>query len=55
MGKQLAAFYDKANEKGGISARVKIAMITKMAVAKAEEAADSPENIKLFEQALAQI
>ena len=35
--------------------RMKLAILTKVASAKAAEEADSPENIRLFEQALLQL
>lgn len=55
MGNVLTTFYNKANEKGGLGAQVKLAMITKIASSKAAELPDSPENIKIFEDALKQI
>jgi hypothetical protein len=55
MGAQLLAFYEKAKAKGGLSAMVKLALITQMASSQASSAPDSPENIKLFSQAFAQI
>ncbi|HNT29472.1 MAG TPA: hypothetical protein PKL83_00790 [bacterium] len=55
MGQILVSYFKKAEEKGGIQAQVKLAMITKMSSIKAQEAPDSPENIKIFEEALAQL
>lgn len=55
MGERLAAYYQKAQEKGGIPAKLKLAMITKMSSAQALSAEDSPENIKVFEQAVTQL
>lgn len=55
MGAQLLAIYDQAKEKGGLQAQIKLAMITKMSSKAAAEDPDSPENIKIFQDALAQI
>jgi hypothetical protein len=54
MASVLVSYFEKAAEKGA-AARVKLAMLTKMSSAQASEAPDSPENIKLFEDALAKI
>lgn len=55
MGEQLLVYFQKANDKGGIQAKVKLAMLTKMSSEQAKNAPDSPENIKLFTNALSQI
>ena len=55
MGTILASYFDKAREAGGIAAQVKLAMLTKMALAAASKAPDSPENIKTFDNAITQI
>ena len=55
MGAQLVAFFGKAKDKGGLQGQIKLAMITKMSQQQAQSADDSPENIKIFEDALAQI
>jgi len=55
MGEQLLVYYEKANAKGGIQAKVKMAMMTKMSSEQAKSAPDTPENIKLFTDALAQL
>ncbi|MDW7732962.1 MAG: hypothetical protein SCH66_11105 [Methanolobus sp.] len=55
MGQKLVSYYAAAKAKGGLSAQVKLAAITKMSSAKAEAAPDSPENITLFEKALSMI
>lgn len=52
MGKKLLAYFDKAREKGGIAARVRLAMLTRMSSEMAEESEDSPEKIKMFEEAM---
>ena len=55
MGAQLVAFFDKAAAKSGMQGKIKLAMITKMSSQQAESEPDSPENIKIFEDALAQV
>ena len=55
MGAKLIEFYDKAKAKGGLQSQVKLAMITKIASSKAADLPDSPENIKLFEDAFSKI
>ena len=55
MAAQLMAFYAKAKEEKGVTGGVKLAMLTKMGPAKAVDAPDSPENIKLFKEALAKL
>ena len=55
MGARLIVFFDQAEKNGGISAQVKLAMLTKMSSKKAAGEADTPENIKLFEDALSKL
>ena len=55
MAEKLLEYYEKAKEGGGIRAQLKLAMITKISSDKAAKEPDSPENIKTFEEALAQI
>ena len=55
MGKLLAGFFEKAKATGGMAAGVKLAMLTRMSQKEALGAADSPENIKKFEAAMASI
>ena len=52
MGAQLVVYFDKAKAKGGLQAQIKLAMITKMSSQVAASAPDSPENIKMFEDAI---
>jgi len=52
MGAKLINYYEAAKVKGGVSAQIKLAMITCMSQQKAKESPDSPENIKIFEDAL---
>ena len=55
MGLKLVEYFEKAKTKGGIGSQVKLAMLTKMSSKTAKEALDSPENIKLFEEAFLKI
>jgi hypothetical protein len=55
MGARLTSYYDQAKAAGGLEARLKLAMVTRMSSAQAKEAPDSPENITRFEQALRQL
>jgi hypothetical protein len=55
MGAKLSAYFDKVKATGGIAAAVKLAMLTKMSQAVAGQAPDSPENVKLFDEAIKKI
>lgn len=55
MGEKLAAYFEKAKAKGGLLSAVKLATLTKMSGKAAAAAEDSPENIKLFEEAMRQL
>ena len=55
MGAKLEAYFDKAGQLGGLEAKVKLAMLTKLSGKMAKEAPDSPENIKKFEEAMAEL
>ena len=55
MAQQLVAYYDKAKQVGGLKAQMRLAMISKLPSSKAANEPDSPENIKIFEQAMTEI
>jgi hypothetical protein len=55
MAAQLVGFFDHAKAVGGLDARIKLAMVTRMSSQTAREAPDSPENIKLFTDAMRQL
>jgi hypothetical protein len=55
MAAKLNDFYRQAAQEFGLAGRIKLAMLTKISSEKAEAAQDSPENIRIFEQALAQL
>lgn len=55
MAAKLSEFYKQAAQEFGLAGRVKLAMLTKISSEKAEAAEDSPDNIRVFEQALKQL
>ena len=55
MATKLTEFYAQASKQYGVMGRMKLAMLTKISSEKAGTEADSPENIKLFEQAMLQL
>ncbi len=55
MGARLIGFYEQVAKEFGVPGRVKLAILTGTTSTAAETQPDSPENIKKFEQALAQL
>ena len=55
MAAKLTEFYAQASKDFGLAGRMKLAMLTKISSEKAGTEADTPENIKLFEQAMQQL
>lgn len=55
MGQKLLKYYDEAKKIGGLTAQIRLAVITKTPGNKAEAAPDSPENLAKFEQAINEI
>jgi hypothetical protein len=55
MGAKLEAFFEEADKLGGMRAKVKLAMITKLTAKAAASEPDSPDNIKLFEDAMQEV
>ncbi|MBN2343800.1 MAG: hypothetical protein JXX29_22050 [Deltaproteobacteria bacterium] len=55
MGVKLESYFEKAKADGGLSAQMKLAMLTKMSPAKAKDAPDDEANIKIFEDAMKKI
>jgi hypothetical protein len=55
MAAKLTEFYAQAAKQYGVMGRMKLAMLTKISSEKAGAEVDSPENIKLFEQAMLQL
>jgi hypothetical protein len=52
MGKLLETYFAEAEKIGGMKAKVKLAMLTKLSNKSAADAPDSKENIALFETAM---
>ncbi|HLJ37734.1 MAG TPA: hypothetical protein VKT54_04915 [Steroidobacteraceae bacterium] len=55
MAAKLTEYYNLAAKEFGLSGRIKLAMLTKIPSEKAGTAQDSPDNIRIFEQALKQL
>jgi len=55
MAAKLNDFYKQAAQEFGLAGRIKLAMLTKISSEKAEAVEDSPENIRIFEKAMAQL
>jgi hypothetical protein len=55
MGAKLTEFYAVVAKEFGVPGRMKFAMLTKISSEKAAAEADTPDNIKLFENALVQL
>jgi len=54
-GKRLLDYYSQADRLGGLKAKMRLAMITKISSSMAEGAPDSPDNIGSFEKAIAEL
>jgi hypothetical protein len=55
MAAKLNEFYKQAAQEFGLAGRIKLAMLTKIPSEKAEQLDDSPENLRIFEQAMQQL
>jgi len=55
MAAKLTEYYNLAAKEFGLSGRIKLAMLTKIPSEKAGTVQDSPDNIRIFEQALKQL
>ena len=55
MGAKLVKYYDDAKALGDLKAQMRLAVLTKMSVQKAEAEPDSPENVNLFEKAMQEL
>ena len=55
MGKQLTDYYEKAKQMGGLKAQMRLAILTNIPSSKAQLEADSPDNLKKFETAIAEL
>ncbi|MBN1191752.1 MAG: hypothetical protein JXA46_18520 [Dehalococcoidales bacterium] len=55
MGTRLTQYFNEANKLGGLKAKMRLAVLTKMSGQTAETEADSPENINKFEKAIQEV
>ena len=55
MGSKLSEYYIKADKMGGIKAKMRLAVLTGIPSAKAATETDTPDNIKKFETAMAEL
>ena len=55
MAEKMVAFYEEAKRIGNLKAMMRMALLTKIPSSRAESEPDTPENIALFEKALAEI
>lgn len=55
MGIRLVSFYEQAGKEFGIVGRMKLAILTKTSSTRAQEEADSAENISKFSHAMSQL
>jgi hypothetical protein len=55
MGQKLLKYYDEAKKIGGLTAQIRLAVITKIPGNKAEAAPDLPESLAKFEAAINEI
>ena len=55
MGEKLVKYYDLAADRGGMMARMRLAVMTSISSAKAPTAPDSTENIEAFRKAIKEI
>lgn len=55
MAAKLTEFYSQAAHEFGLAGRIKLALLTKISSEKAGAVEDSPDNIRVFEQAMQQL
>ena len=55
MAEKLVEFYEEAGKLGGLKAKMRLSILTLIPSNKAAETADTPETVKKFEAALAEI
>jgi len=55
MGKKLLEFYDEAKKIGGLSAQIKLAILTRLPASQATIQPDSIENIALFRNSMEKV
>src|SRR5688572_13752658 len=52
MGQKLNLFYSKADELGGLRAKIRLSLLTKIPSTQADALPDSEENLKKFEESM---
>ena len=52
MGQKLVEFYNETKKIGGLTAQVRLAILTMISSANAQDAPDSPENLKTFRESM---
>lgn len=55
MAEKLVKFFDEAEKKGGLKAKMRLAVLTSIPSNKASDEPDSADNIKKFEDAMTEI
>lgn len=55
MGRKVEAYFKEAQRRGGIGARMKLAILTRMSPKKALEAPDDEATLQRFEDAMAKL
>jgi hypothetical protein len=55
MGAKLVGYYDQVGKEMGVPGRMKLAMLTKISSAQAATVEDSPANVKMFEDKIAEL
>ena len=55
MGAELVSVYEQVSKEFGLMGRIKLAMLTKTSSDQAQKEIDSPDKIKLFQQAVTQL
>ena len=55
MGTMLKSFYEKAEKLGGMKAHMRLTMLTQTTIIRAEDEPDTEENIRRYNEALAEI
>jgi hypothetical protein len=55
MGERLAYFYDRANQLGGLMARVRLAILTDLPSTQAQVVPDDPDTLRRFDEAFARL
>ena len=55
MGDKIVAYFEKAKAMGGFKGQMRLAVITKISLQKAASEPDTPENLKVVDDAMKEI